>query len=78
MARLMQNEDGEVVLSIEWGIEDVRSCVDLEDGQALSDEDCVKILHLCGQIHDAEVGMNWAVIQSAAFYYMAQKEVDDA
>ena len=74
----MQNEDGEVVLSIEWGIEDVRSCVDLEDGQALSDEDCVKILHLCGQIHDAEVGMNWAVIQSAAFYYMAQKEVDDA
>jgi hypothetical protein len=78
MARLTQNDVGEPVLRIDWGIEDVRSCLEHDDEQALSDDDCVKILHLCGQIHDANVGMNWSVIQAAAFYYMAQKEVDGA
>jgi hypothetical protein len=76
MAQVIQNNEGEWVLSIEWGVEDVRSCLEHDDEQALSDDDCVKILHLCSQIHDANVGMNWAVIQAAAFYYMAQKEAE--
>jgi hypothetical protein len=74
MANVIQNNEGDWVLRIEWGIEDVRSCLEHEDEQALSDDDCEEILHLCAHMHDANVGMNWAVIQSAAFYYMAQKE----
>jgi len=71
MARLIKDEDGELVLRIDWCVEDVRSCA-YED---VSDEDCVNILHFCAQIHDANVGMSWEVIKSAASYYMAQKEL---
>ena len=78
MAQLVQNNEGEWVLRIEWGIEDVRSCLEHEDEQKLSDDDCVRILLLCSQIHDANIGMSWEVIQSAAFYYMTQKEVGNA
>jgi len=76
MANVVQNNEGEWVLSIEWGIEDVRSCLSEEDDAALTDEDCLNILKLAAQVHDATIGMSWEVIQSVAFYYMAQKEVN--
>lgn len=77
MAQVIKNNEGEWVLNIEWGIEDVRSCLDLEDGQALDDEDCLNILKLAAEQHDATIGMSWEVIQAVAFYYMAQQEMGD-
>ena len=77
MAQVIQNNEGEWVLSIEWGIEDVRSCLEHEDEQALTDDDCINILKLAAQMHDATIGMSWEVIQGVAFYYMAQKELKE-
>jgi len=74
MAQVIQNNEGEWVLRIEWCIEDVRSCLEAEDDAALTDEDCLNILKLAAQVHDANIGMSWEVIQSVAFYYMAEKE----
>jgi hypothetical protein len=77
MAQVIQNSEGEWVLNIEWGVEDVRSCLELEDSQSLTDDDCVNILKLAAQAHDATMGMSWEVIQGVAFYYMAQKELGE-
>lgn len=77
MAQVIQNGEGEWVLNIEWGIEDVRVCLVHDDAQALSDDDCINILKFAAQVHDASIGMNWEVIQGAAFYYMAQKELKE-
>jgi len=74
MAQVIQGHDDEWVLRIEWCIEDVRSCLEEEDDAALTDEDCLNILKLAAQMHDANIGMNWEVIQAVAFYYMAEKE----
>jgi hypothetical protein len=74
MAQVIQGHDDEWVLRIEWCIEDVRSCLKEDDDAALTDDDCLNILRLAAQVHDATIGMSWEVIQSVAFYYMAEKE----
>lgn len=73
MANVIQNNEGEWVLRVEWSIDDVRSIVDDEDLDPpvrLEDEDCINILKIAADQHDANVGINWDALQSAVETYL--------
>ena len=53
---MKQNKDGSI--SITWNIEDVQS---LEPG--MSDELALEVLELALDNHDANVGINWSVLE---------------
>ena len=72
MAKVIQNNEGEWVLREEWSIEDVRSIVDEEDLDPpirVDDEDCINILKIAADQHDANIGINWDTLQAAAETY---------
>ena len=46
------------ILHDDWGIADVKSL-----DRRMNKKDCVKVLELVAENHDAEVGINWDVIQ---------------
>mgnify|MGYP003982605455 CR=1 FL=1 len=63
---MKQNKDGSI--SITWNIEDVQS---LEPG--MSDELALEVLELALDNHDANVGINWSVLE---FWISQIKEED--
>lgn len=71
MANVIQNNEGEWVLRVEWHIDDVRQYIEDSgaDPSVLTDNDCVNILKIMAYNHDAEVGINWDCIDSALTYY---------
>ena len=50
-------------IAIFWHIDDVKSV-----RPDLSDEQCLQVLHRCENKHDAEIGINWLVIEMHADY----------
>jgi len=72
MANVIQNNEGEWVLRVEWSIDDVRQLVDIDDVDPpilVDDDDCINILKIAADQHDANIGINWEVIQAAADTY---------
>ena len=72
MAKVIQNNEGDWVLRIDWSIDDVRELIDeeeLDPPVLVTDEDCVNILKIAADQHDANVGINWDALQSAIETY---------
>ena len=57
-------QDVDKVISIEWGVEDVRSCSDR--WKNLTDEQCMEVLSAVERNHDANIGINWDVLDTTA------------
>jgi hypothetical protein len=74
MANVIQNNEGEWVLRVEWGIEDVRQYMEDSgaDQSIMTDNDCVNILKIMADNHDAQLGINWDTIDAALEYYLRQ------
>lgn len=73
MAQVIQGHDDEWVLRDEWSIDDVRSRTDHDDADfpiKLDDEDCINILRIMADQHDANTGINWEVMDSAIETYL--------
>lgn len=61
-------------LSDDWSIEDVRNVIDCRDiARDLTDEDCVRVLELVAEGFDANVGINWEVIEAALDSVISEK-----
>jgi hypothetical protein len=76
MARLIQGNDDEWVLRDEWGIEDIRNCIeteDIEEGSGFTDEDCLNVMRIAETAFDANIGLNWDSIHSAIDFYIDNK-----
>lgn len=66
-------ENGETFLRSGWSVEDVRSIIDyneIEGAENFTDEDCIAVLHIVSRSHDANVGINWEVIECAIDHYI--------
>jgi hypothetical protein len=77
MARLIQGQDDEWVLRDEWGIEDIRNCIEtenIEDASGFTDEDCLNIMRVAETAFDANIGLNWESIASAIEFYIDCKD----
>ena len=74
MAQIIQNNEGEWVLRVEWCIEDVRQYMEESeaDQDTMTDNDCLNILKIMADNHDAEIGINWDTIDAALEYYFRQ------
>jgi hypothetical protein len=81
MAQVIQNNEGEWVLRVEWCIEDVRQWMEESgaDQETMTDDDCLNVLKIMADKHDAEVGINWDVLDAAlGHYYFGQIVFDKA
>jgi hypothetical protein len=79
MARLIQGNDDEWVLRDEWGIEDIRNCIeteDIEDASGFTDEDCLNVMRVAETAFDANYGLNWDAIHFAIILYVNCKRND--
>lgn len=74
MTQVIQNNEGEWVLRVEWCIEDVRQYMEESgaDQDTMTDNDCLNILRIMADNHDAELGINWNTIDAALEYYFRQ------
>jgi len=74
MAQVIQNNEGEWVLRVEWCIEDVRQYMEESgaDQSTMTDNDCLNVLKIMADNHDAELGINWNSIDAALEYYFRQ------
>jgi DNA-binding FrmR family transcriptional regulator len=61
MAHVSKDQQGNVILRDDWHIEDVRSMLD--EGEELTDEECVQVLQAIADGFDANIGVNWEVIR---------------
>jgi hypothetical protein len=72
MAKVIQNNEGEWVLRDDWTIDDVRTQFDdngMDDPARITDEDCINILKILADQHDANVGINWDAMSAAIETY---------
>lgn len=73
MAQLKQTDEGIWYLSSDWHIEDVQDVrPDLDDDQ------CVEVLGVIADNHDANDGINWDVIEYTADRLFPIEEDNDA
>ena len=74
MARfIFDSNNDEYVLRDEWSIDDVRNVIETEnidEAEHFTDGDCLNVLRLVADGHDANVGVNWRVVSSAVDYYL--------
>jgi hypothetical protein len=56
-------------IAILWGIDDVKSV-----RPDLTDDQCMEVLDRCENKHDANIGINWLVIEIHADYLFPAKE----
>ena len=75
MARMIKEND-QWVLRDDWSIEDVRNvieCNEIEDAENFTDEDCVRVLQIAADRFDANIGINWDVIDGAIMLVICEK-----
>lgn len=75
MARMIKEND-QWILRDDWSIEDVRNvieCNEIEDAENFTDEDCVRVLQIAADLFDANIGVNWDVIDGAILFVIDQK-----
>jgi hypothetical protein len=72
MARLIQGNDDEWVLRDDWGIEDIRNCIETEnidEAADFTDEDCLNVMRIAETSFNADIGLNWGSITAAVCFY---------
>ena len=57
-------------ISITWHIEDVQQLVQERFDKNISDEDALEVLDCLVRKHDANIGINWDVIECAVEYLL--------
>jgi hypothetical protein len=75
MARMIKEND-QWILRDDWSIEDVRNvieCNEIEDAENFTDEDCVRALQIAADAFDANIGINWDVIDCAILFVIKEK-----
>jgi len=75
MARMIKEND-QWILRDDWSIEDVRNvieCNEIEDAENFTDEDCVRVLQVAADLFDANIGINWDVIDGAIMLVIGEK-----
>lgn len=75
MARMVF-ENNAWQLSDTWDIDDVRNVIDrgdMEDARGFTDEDCVRVLGWVAEAFDANIGVNWEVIEAAIDMVVSEK-----
>ena len=58
-------------ITIRWHIDDIKN---RDESSKLSDNDCRAILNRIERTHDAEVGINWDVIDAHIEMFLFEKE----
>lgn len=53
-------EDGQYILRDDWRIEDIKG-----QDEDLTDEQAIEVMRFIAHTHDASIGINWDVIDSA-------------
>ena len=76
MAHMVQTHDG-WVLRDDWFIEDVQARLEDYWGFVLTDAECVKVLELVANAHDANIGINWEAIDSAIGALFGDRQLED-
>lgn len=72
MARIVI-ENGETILRDDWGIDDVQSVA--EDMEIeLTDKQAERVLHIASKTFDANIGINWGVIESCIDICLNEKK----
>ena len=64
MAHMVQTHDG-WVLRNDWFIEDVQARLEDNWDFTLTEDECIKVLELVADAHDANIGVNWDAIDAA-------------
>lgn len=65
------------VLAIAWTVDDIRHCErDMVKIHSLTDDDCLEIMRDIYMNHDANIGINWDVIESAIIEYVERTYPD--
>jgi len=75
MARMIKEND-QWILRDDWSIDDVRNvieCNEIEDAENFTDEDCVRVLQVAADLFDANIGINWDVIDGAIMLVIGEK-----
>jgi hypothetical protein len=75
MARMIKEND-QWILRDDWSIDDVRNvieCNEIEDAENFTDEDCVRVLQIAADRFDANIGINWDVIDGAIMLVICEK-----
>jgi len=75
MAILIKEND-QYILRDDWSIDDVRNvieCNQIEDAENFTDEDCVRALQIAADRFDANIGINWDVIDGAIMLVICEK-----
>lgn len=70
MAHVTKNSKGEVVLRDDWFFVDIRSVTEKE----LTDEECIEVMENIADQHDANIGINWQVIEIWVNRLLEEKE----
>ena len=68
MAKVI-HENGQTILRSDWHIDDVLSQAETM-GIVLTNEQAAKVLGIVADCHDANLGINWEVIDAAIDAYM--------
>jgi hypothetical protein len=68
MARVIQ-ENGVWILRSDWHIEDIKNQSE-NMGLYLSDDECLQIMDIIADSFDANLGINWEIIDYAINEYM--------
>ena len=66
---------GNASISINWHIEDVQGIALEKFSKSISDKDAFTVLEFLTRTHDAEVGVNWIVLEIAIETLLERKEI---
>lgn len=71
----------EMTISVVWGIEDVRTCIEDNDilfkgEEGLTDQECFEVLKLLANGHDANEGITWGTIEWGIEYLYSDRIED--
>ena len=69
------NEVEKSLINITWHIEDVQGVVLEKFSKSISDGDALSVLEFVKNTHNAEVGINWEVIELAIEHLAKQNEI---
>jgi hypothetical protein len=72
MAHVSKDQQGKVIIRDDWHIEDIRSM--LENGQELTDDECIEIMEIIADNFDANIGINWEVIGYHLYRYLDDRD----
>ena len=65
MAHLLTLPDGTIELHDVWGYDDVNNVQSCRDEPELTDKQCKAVLELVANTFDADIGVNWDVLENA-------------